>query len=71
MFFEILGENTEITKIATGARIREIKRLRKQFGHGRWRKLKVWQTLNYLVAGYGELNYTGTKLTELARRRSR
>lgn len=40
MFFEILGEITEITKIAAGPGIREIKRLRKQFGHGRWRKLK-------------------------------
>lgn len=40
MFFEILSEITEITKIAAGPGIREIKRLRKQFGHGRCRKLK-------------------------------
>lgn len=40
MFFEILGEITEITKIAAGPGIREIKRLRKEFGYGRWRKLK-------------------------------
>jgi hypothetical protein len=40
MFFEIFGEITEITRIAAGPGIREIKRLRKQFGHGRWRKLK-------------------------------
>jgi hypothetical protein len=40
MFFEILSEITEITRIAAGPGIREIKRLRRQFGHGRWRKLK-------------------------------
>jgi hypothetical protein len=40
MFFEILSEITEIKKIAAGPGIREIKRLRKQFGHGRWGKLK-------------------------------
>ena len=40
MFFEILGEIAEVIKIAAGPGIREIKRLRKQFDHGRWRKLK-------------------------------
>jgi hypothetical protein len=40
MYFEILGEIPEITNIAAGPGIREMKRLRKQFGHGRWRKLK-------------------------------
>ena len=40
MHFEIIGaiENTET--IAVGGRIREIQRLRKQYGSGRWRKLK-------------------------------
>ncbi len=27
-------------RIAVGGRIRELARLREQFGHGRWRKLK-------------------------------
>ncbi len=40
MYFEIIGEITEIERIATGSSIREIARLRKQFGAGRWRKLK-------------------------------
>jgi hypothetical protein len=40
MYFEIVSEITEITRIAVGPRIRDIKRLRRQFGHGRWRKLK-------------------------------
>jgi hypothetical protein len=40
MYFEIIGEITEIEKIAIGPSIRELKRLRKQYGEGRWRKLK-------------------------------
>ena len=40
MYFEILSEITDVQTIAVGPSIRDIKRLRKQFGHGRWRKLK-------------------------------
>jgi hypothetical protein len=40
MYFEVIGEITEIETIAVGSRIREIARLRRQFGKGRWRKLK-------------------------------
>jgi hypothetical protein len=40
MYFEIVGEITEIHKIAVGPSIRELKRLRKQYGEGRWHKLK-------------------------------
>jgi hypothetical protein len=40
MHFEIIGEITRIETIAVGSRIRDIARLRKQYGPGRWRKLK-------------------------------
>ena len=40
MYFEIIGEITEVETIAVGGSIREIARLRRQFGPGRWRKLK-------------------------------
>jgi hypothetical protein len=40
MSFEISGEITEIETIAVGNAIREIARLRKRYGYGRWRKLK-------------------------------
>ncbi len=40
MHFEIIGTIENIETIAVGGRIREIQRLRKQFGSGRWRKLK-------------------------------
>ncbi len=40
MPFEILGEITHTQTIAVGARIRDLKRLRRLYGRGRWRKLK-------------------------------
>ncbi len=38
--FEVASDISEIKTIAIGSGIREIGRLRKQFGTGRWRKLK-------------------------------
>lgn len=38
--FEIISEITSIEIIAVGNSIREINRLRKMYGKGRWRKLK-------------------------------
>jgi hypothetical protein len=38
--FEIIGEITEIEPIAIKSSIRDRARLRKQYGSGRWRKLK-------------------------------
>jgi len=40
MDFEIVGEITVIETIAAGSGIRDIKRLRKHYGKGRWRKIK-------------------------------
>ncbi|MFH0926102.1 MAG: hypothetical protein V1872_10845 [bacterium] len=40
MDFEIISKIEDIEIIAVGGKIRDIVRLRKQFGHGRWRKLK-------------------------------
>jgi hypothetical protein len=40
LYFEILGEITEVETIAIGGSIREVARLRKCYGPGRWRKLK-------------------------------
>lgn len=40
MPFEIVGEISQIETIAVGRRIRELPRLRRQYGAGRWRKLK-------------------------------
>lgn len=40
MDFEIIGEITQIEPIAVGRAIRGIAGLRKQYGKGRWKKLK-------------------------------
>jgi len=40
MHFEIVGEIGNVETIAIGGRIRDIMKLRKKYGAGRWRKLK-------------------------------
>jgi len=40
MNFEIISEITDIETIAVGTKIRELARLRRKYGAGRWRKLK-------------------------------
>jgi hypothetical protein len=40
MRFEILGEISDIETFATASGIREIARLRRSYGRGRWRKRK-------------------------------
>jgi hypothetical protein len=45
MDFELVGDITGIETIAAGSGIRELGRLRKRYGKGRWRKRK----------GFGEI----------------
>lgn len=40
MNFEVVGEISEIETIAVDTGIREVARLRRAYGSGRWRKLK-------------------------------
>jgi len=40
MDFEIVGEIQDVQTIATGGSIRELSRLRRHYGRGRWRKMK-------------------------------
>jgi hypothetical protein len=40
VYFEIIGELSAVETIATGSGIRELARLRKHYGRGRWRKRK-------------------------------
>lgn len=40
MTFEIVGEITVVETIASGKGIRDLRRLRKIYGKGRWRKMK-------------------------------
>jgi len=46
MHFEVIGAITDVAVIAIGSRIRDITRLRKHFGPGRWRKLKGTATVS-------------------------
>jgi hypothetical protein len=48
MTFEIIAEIINIETIAVGNKIREIVRLRTEFGRGRWRKLKGETTVRLL-----------------------
>ena len=40
MDFELVGDLTDVETIATGREIRELLRLRRLYGKGRWRKMK-------------------------------
>ena len=50
MYFEIVGEITDIQTIAMGNAIRDVARLQESYGVGRWRKLKGVATVQ-LVNG--------------------
>ena len=45
MDFEILSDITEIKRITVGTGIRDIGKLRRKYGRGRWRKLKGVATI--------------------------
>ncbi|RKY75360.1 hypothetical protein DRQ00_10655 [candidate division KSB1 bacterium] len=47
--FEVISEITDIETIASGSAIREIARLRKQYGRSRWRKLKGIATIHLVT----------------------
>ena len=40
MYFDIVSKIENIETIAIGGKIRDIMRIRKQYGHGHWRKMK-------------------------------
>ena len=46
--FEIIGQIIAVEIIAVGRSIRELERLRENYGLGRWRKLKGIATVRYL-----------------------
>jgi len=48
--FTIIGKIDEVEIIAVGKSIRDLARLRREYGKGRWRKLKGFATVQ-LVSG--------------------
>lgn len=71
MLFDVLGPITEIETIAVGSAIRDIARLREQYGPGRWRKLKGKATVRLLDGTLRKQKFIGTKLTGLVENGSR
>ena len=50
MDFDVLGQITNVQTIAVGGSIRDLRRLERSYGKGRWRKLKGNATVR-LVSG--------------------
>jgi hypothetical protein len=71
MRFEILGEISGIETFATGSGIREIARLRRIYGRGRWRKRKGIARVKYPMARSMWLSYTGMRRPGSVARNSR
>ncbi len=71
MDFEIVGEITRIETISRGSGIRNYARLQRQYGQGRWRKLKGVAYVQLVMAQYVLLKFIGIKLITLARGNSR
>ena len=65
MNFEIISEITDIEIMAVGTKIRELARLRRKYGPGRWRKLKGIAQVRLRSGKYGWLNCIGMRRTEL------
>jgi len=59
MDFEIIGKIKNIEPIAIGSAIRDLSRLRKQYGKGRWRKKKGVASvrLNDNTIHYAEIHW--------------
>jgi hypothetical protein len=51
MDFEILSAISKVEPIASGREIRELARLVRMYGKGRWRKLKGLATVRYIQTG--------------------
>lgn len=49
--FEVISEITDIETIAIGNRIHDIDRLQRDYGRGRWRKLKGIALVRMLKSG--------------------
>ena len=69
MHFEIIGTIENIETIAVGGRIREIMRLRRQYGSGRWRKLKGIAASVLPMVTSEKRKFIGMRLTGLAEKR--
>ena len=61
MHFEIISKLESTETIARGTGIRELKRIKRFYGPGQWRKRKGVATIKYENGAVLMLSYTGTK----------
>ena len=66
--FEVVGTIEDIETIAIGKRIREISRLQKAFGPGRWRKLKGNAVVRFEDGQFTASSFIGMRRAGLAER---
>ena len=71
MFFEIVGNISDVEIIAIGKGIRESRRLRKAYAGRRWRKMKGMPQSNSRMVRFVQLSFTGMKPTESDQESSR
>lgn len=67
-YFEIIGEISDIERIARGPSVRERARLRRQFGPGRWRKLKGVASVRLTNGRIARWNCIGMRRMESEKR---
>ena len=71
MDFEILGDLTDVETIAAGSGVRDLPRLRRLYGKGRWRKMKGVARIRLPDGWSVWRNFTGMKRMGSARKSSR
>ena len=54
MDIELLSDITGVQIIAVGRSIRELRRLRRTYGKGRWRKMKGFAVVRFIGTGVTE-----------------
>lgn len=71
MFFTIVGDITHVETFAVGAEIREVERLRKLYGRGRWRKRKGIARCAWPTTASTSQRFIGMKQPASVRKSSR
>ena len=65
---ELVGEITAVKVIAVGNRIRELRRLKRDYGDGRWRKLKGEATVRLPDGTVGKAEVHWYEMTSVGRK---
>lgn len=71
MYFKLVSRIRDVEVIAAGTAIRDRKRLWKNYGKGRWRKLKGTAKVEFTDGTIVRRRFTGTKLMGSARKNTK